>query len=68
MYKDKRRGATGWAEMERAIVELMEADRLKSHVIDTLYTIILQQGGAELLDRELYEEMQEAAILSRDCE
>lgn len=68
MYKDKRRGATGWAEMERTIVELMEADRLKSHVIDTLYTIILQQGGAELLDRELYEEMQEAAILSRDCE
>lgn len=59
---------TDWAEMERAIVELMEADRLKSHVIDTLYTIILQQGGAELLDRELYEEMQEAAILSRDCE
>lgn len=67
MYKDKRRGATGWAEMERTIVELMEADRLKSHVIDTLYTIILQQGGVEMLDRELYEEMQEAAILSGDC-
>ena len=59
---------TDWAEMERTIVELMEADRLKSHVIDTLYTIILQQGGVEMLDRELYEEMQEAAILSRDCE
>ena len=58
---------TNWAEMERAIVELMEADRLKSHVIDTLYTIILQQGGVEMLDRELYEEMQEAAILSGDC-
>lgn len=59
---------TNWAEMERTIVELMEADRLKSHVIDTLYTIILQQGGMEMLDRELYEEMQEAAILSRDYE
>ena len=59
---------TNWAEMERTIVELMEADRLKSHVIDTLYTIILRQGGVEMLDRELYEEMQEAAILSRDCE
>ena len=59
---------TNWAETERTIVELMEADRLKSHVIDTLYTIILQQGGVEMLDRELYEEMQEAAILSRDCE
>ena len=58
---------TDWAEMERAIVKLMEADRLKSHVIDTLYTIILQQGGAEMLDRELYEEMQEAVILSGDC-
>lgn len=58
---------TDWAEMERTIVELMEADRLKSHVIDTLYTIILQQGGVEMLDRELYEEMQEAAILSVDC-
>ena len=68
MYKDERHGMTNWAEMERTIVELMEADRLKSHVIDTLYTIILQQGGAEMLDRELYEEMQEAAILSRDCE
>ena len=67
MYKDERHGMTSWAEMERTIVELMEADRLKSHVIDTLYTIILQQGGAELLDRELYEEMQEAAILSGDC-
>ena len=68
MYKDERHGMTNWAEMERTIVELMEADRLKSHVIDTLYTIILQQGGVELLDRELYEEMQEAVILSRDCE
>ena len=58
---------TDWAEMEKTIVELMEADRLKSHVIDTLYTIILQQGGVEMLDRELYEEMQEAAILSGDC-
>ena len=67
MYKDKGRSMTNWAEMERTIVELMEADRLKSHVIDTLYTIILQQGGVEMLDRELYEEMQEAAILSGDC-
>lgn len=54
--------------IELTIVELMEADRLKSHVIDVLYSIVLQLGAAEELDRELYEEMQEAAILSGDCE
>ncbi len=58
---------TDWNGIELTIVELMRADRLKSHVIDVLYSIVLQLGAAEELDRELYEEMQEAAMLSRDC-
>ncbi len=59
---------TDWAEMEKTVVELMEADRLKSHVIDVLFSIVLQHGCLDELDRELYMEMEEAAILSRDCE
>lgn len=53
-----------WKKMEKAVAELIEADKLKSQVIDDLFSIVLQTGCVEDLDRRVYDKMEAAARLT----
>ncbi len=53
-----------WQKMEKAVAELIEADKLKSQVIDDLFSIVLQTGCVDDLDRQVYDKMETAARLT----
>ncbi len=54
-----------WKEVESMAFELIDANKKMSRVIDKLYNIALQHVGAEELDKEMYQDMEDAAKIMR---
>jgi hypothetical protein len=53
-----------WDGLAEAVSKLMEADRIKSDIIDELFQTVIQLGGAEALDRRICDQMERAAKLT----
>ncbi len=51
----------GWKEVESMAFELIDANRKMSRAIDKLYSVALQHVGADELDKEMYQDMEDAA-------
>lgn len=53
-----------WEGLAEAVSKLMEADQIKSDIIDELAQIVIQLGGAEALDKRVCNQMEQAAKLT----
>ena len=53
-----------WDGLAEAVSKLMEADRIKDDIIDELFQVVIQLGGAEALDRRIIDQMKRAAKLT----
>lgn len=55
----------GWKEVESMAFESIDANKKMSRTIDKFYSIALQHVGAEELDKEMYQDMEDAAKIMR---
>ena len=55
-----------WESLAEAVSKLVEADRIKSGIIDDLFQIVVQLGGVEALDRRICDQMEQAAKLTEE--
>jgi hypothetical protein len=53
-----------WDGLAEAVSKLMEADRIKSDIIDELFQAVIQLGGVEALDRRIIDQIKRAAKLT----
>lgn len=57
----------GWKEVEAMAFELIDANKRMSRTIDKLYGVVLQYVAAEELDKQIYEDMEKAAQIMKNC-
>jgi predicted transcriptional regulator len=53
-----------WDGLAEAVSKLMEADRIKSDIIDELFQTVIQLGGVEALDRRIIDQIKQASKLT----
>ena len=53
-----------WDGLAEAVSKLMEADRIKSDIIDELFQTVIQLGGVEALDRRIIDQIKQASKLA----